>query len=83
MHSVKSDVIVIVTLANSYQSAAGWEHKEQIEKHSSQKDYSVGFGGKFGVQDDRKDASALGWDHKEDNQTHDSQKGMFNCYRDT
>lgn len=36
-------------------------------------DYSVGFGGKFGVQRDRQDKSALGWDHQEDVQRHASQ----------
>lgn len=38
-------------------------------------DYSVGFGGKFGVQRDRQDKSALGWDHQEDVQPHASQTG--------
>ena len=36
-------------------------------------DYSVGFGGKFGVQRDRQDKSALGWDHQEEVQPHASQ----------
>ncbi|XP_069725228.1 src substrate cortactin-like [Phaenicophaeus curvirostris] len=36
-------------------------------------DYSVGFGGKFGVQRDRQDKSALGWDHREELQPHASQ----------
>ena len=40
-------------------------------------DYKTGFGGKFGVQDDRQDKSALGWDHIEKSQKHDSQKGEF------
>lgn len=34
-------------------SALSHEHIEHVEKHSSQKDYSTGFGGKFGVQKDR------------------------------
>lgn len=38
-------------------------------------DYSVGFGGKFGVQRDRQDKSALGWDHQEEVQPHASQTG--------
>lgn len=38
-------------------------------------DYSVGFGGKFGIQRDRQDKSALGWDHQEDVQPHASQTG--------
>jgi hypothetical protein len=33
----------------------------------------VGFGGKFGVQNDRQDKSALGWDHIEAAQKHGSQ----------
>lgn len=36
-------------------------------------DYSKGFGGKFGVQDDRKDKSAVGWDYVEAPQKHESQ----------
>ena len=27
----------------------------KLEKHASQKDYATGFGGKYGVQEDRKD----------------------------
>ena len=38
-------------------------------------DYSSGFGGKFGVQNDRLDKSAVGWDHVEKVEKHDSQKG--------
>jgi len=38
-------------------------------------DYSKGFGGKYGVQTDRKDASAVGWDHQEKLEQHESQKG--------
>ena len=29
--------------------------KVKLEKHASQKDYSTGFGGKYGVQEGRKD----------------------------
>merc|ERR1712110_314299 len=39
--------------------AVGWEHKEELTKHESQKDYKTGFGGKFGVQKDRVDKSAV------------------------
>lgn len=46
-----------------------------MEKHTSQKDYVTGFGGKFGVQKDRQDKSALGWDHVEKVEKHESQKG--------
>ena len=38
-------------------------------------DYKTGFGGKFGVQDDRQDKSAVGWDYAEKSQKHESQKG--------
>lgn len=58
------------------QSAVSWDHKETIEKHTSQKDYSSGFGGKFGVETDRVDKSAVGWDHVEQVPKHESQKGM-------
>lgn len=37
------------------QSAVGHDYIVKLEKHASQKDYSTGFGGKFGVQSDRKD----------------------------
>lgn len=33
----------------------GWDHQEKLAQHSSQKDYSTGFGGKYGIQADRKD----------------------------
>ena len=38
-------------------------------------DYSTGFGGKYGVQTDRKDESAVGWEHQENLSQHESQKG--------
>lgn len=37
------------------QVALGNDYVAQVEKHSSQKDASKGFGGKFGVQEDRVD----------------------------
>lgn len=39
-------------------------------------DYKKGFGGKFGVQEDRKDKSAVGWDEHEKLATHQSQIGQ-------
>lgn len=39
------------------------------------KDYTIGFGGKHGIQTDRKDKSAVGWDHHESLSLHESQKG--------
>ena len=41
-------------------------------------DASHGFGGKFGVEEDRQDASALGFDHQEKLTQHASQKGAVN-----
>ena len=41
-------------------------------------DYTSGFGGKFGVQNDRQDKSAVGWEHIEKVEKHESQKGI-NC----
>ena len=60
---------------NIFQSAVDWDYKEKIEKHGSQRDYSSGFGGKYGVQMDRQDKSAVGWDHMEKVEKHESQKG--------
>ena len=41
----------------------------------SAQDYKTGFGGQFGVQNDRVDASAAGWDHVEKVPKHPSQQG--------
>ena len=38
-------------------------------------DYKAGFGGKYGVQNDRVDKCAVGWEHKEDVTKHESQTG--------
>ena len=40
-------------------SAVGHDYVAKVEKHVSQKDYSTGFGGKFGVQTDRIDKVGL------------------------
>lgn len=40
-------------------------------------DYKKGFGGKFGVQEDRKDKSAAGWDEHEKVAPHESQVGKY------
>lgn len=42
-------------------SAMGHDYIGKVEKHTSQKDYSDGFGGKFGVQKDRMDKCAVGF----------------------
>ena len=36
-------------------------------------DYKTGFGGQYGVQEDRVDRSAVGWDHREQAAKHESQ----------
>ena len=40
-------------------SAHGHDYIGKTEKHASQKDYTAGFGGKFGVQSDRLDKVSL------------------------
>lgn len=42
-------------------------------------DYKKGFGGKFGIQEDRKDKSALGYEDHETVPQHESQTGEF-CF---
>lgn len=37
----------------------GWDHHEAPQKHESQTDHKIGFGGMFGVQTDRMDKSAV------------------------
>jgi len=54
-------------------SAVGHDYIGKVEKHGSQKDYSTGFGGKYGVQTDRMDASAVGHDYKDSLVKHESQ----------
>lgn len=56
-------------------SAVGFEYQQAPEKHSSQLDYSKGFGGKYGVADAAtgKDKSAVGFDHVEQLAKHSSQ----------
>ena len=46
-----------------------------IELSSFFADYSKGFGGKYGVENDRVDKSAVGWAHKEKLEQHESQRG--------
>ena len=38
-----------------FQSALGWDHHSDLAQHASQTDAVKGFGGRFGVQKDRKD----------------------------
>lgn len=58
------------------QSAVGHDYKAPLSQHVSQTDAAKGFGGKYGVQQDRKDQSAVGWDHHEKVDKHASQKGF-------
>merc|ERR1711990_71841 len=67
----------------------GWSHKDQLQQHESQKDYSAGFGGKYGVQNDRVDKSAKGWSETQKTELHSSQTdsskgfgGKFGVERD-
>ena len=43
----------------------------------SNTDYSKGFGGKYGVENDRVDKSAHSWEHQEKLEKHESQKGRW------
>lgn len=53
---VRSDVpFVALFVVSACQSAASYSYVGTTDKHSSQKDYTSGFGGKFGVQKDRTD----------------------------
>lgn len=56
-----------------FKSAVGFDHVEQLPKHSSQIDYAKGFGGKYGVASGSKDKSAVGFDHVEQLSKHSSQ----------
>ncbi|VDN28227.1 unnamed protein product [Gongylonema pulchrum] len=73
-------------------SAAGWDEHEKVAPHESQGfkscqlffgdfyargHYKKGFGGKFGIQEDRVDKSALGWDAHDKLQQHESQTGKI------
>lgn len=46
--------------------AVGWDHHEAPQKHESQTDHKIGFGGKFGVQTDRMDKSASSFNEEPD-----------------
>lgn len=54
----------------------GHDYKAPLAQHASQTDAAKGFGGKYGVQQDRKDKAAVGYDHHEKVEKHASQKGM-------
>jgi cortactin len=50
--------------------------KKQTELHSSVNP-SLGYGGKYGVQQDRVDKSAVGFEYQHATEKHSSQKGNF------
>jgi cortactin len=54
-----------------------WSDKTELSKHQSQVDQSHGFGGKYGVEQDRQDKSAAGWNEKVELAKHESQKGKY------
>lgn len=45
----------LLFLASDMQSAVGFDYQAQLAKHGSQTDAAKGFGGKYGVQKERKD----------------------------
>lgn len=58
VHYVQINDLIYV----SQQSAADYDYQEKVGKHGSQVAGLKGFGGKFGVQTDRKDAAVVGFD---------------------
>jgi hypothetical protein len=46
---------ILSCLSRMDHSAVGHDYIGKVEKHESKRDYSTGFGGKFGVQTDRQD----------------------------
>lgn len=55
----------------------GFDYQGKTEKHESQRDYSKGFGGKYGVDKDKVDKSAVGFEYQGKTEKHESQKGGF------
>ncbi|CBY12220.1 unnamed protein product [Oikopleura dioica] len=66
--------VVSVTKNRSFFQAVANEHEstKASSLHDSQKDHSRGFGGKFGVQKDRKDASAVDFSYEGKTKKHQS-----------
>lgn len=77
MHPFEQFSHMLMPFGFIFQSALGHDYNEKVEKHASQKDYTSGFGGKYGVQVDRVDNSAVGWDYKHKPEKHESQKGTL------
>lgn len=44
-------------------------------------DYSRGFGGRYGIEKDRRDKAALGYDYKGETEKHESQRGKLGLKR--
>lgn len=44
-------------------------------------DYSHGFGGRYGVEKDKRDKAALGYDYKGETEKHESQRGKLELER--
>ena len=54
-------ILLLISTYRMDQSAMGHDYVAKLEKHESQRDYSTGFGGKFGVQTDRKDKVSVAY----------------------
>lgn len=44
-------------------------------------DYSRGFGGRYGIEKDKRDKAALGYDYKGETEKHESQRGKLGLER--
>mgnify|MGYP002507545237 CR=1 FL=1 len=44
-------------------------------------DYSRGFGGRYGIEKDKRDKAALGYDYKGETEKHESQRGELGLER--
>lgn len=47
----------------------------------SDADYSHGFGGRYGIEKDKRDKAALGYDYKGETEKHESQRGELGLDR--
>ena len=62
-------------VGSSFQHTCSNEDKTSLSCFDFCIDYSVGFGGKYGIEKDKQDQSAVGWEHVERPGAHPSQKG--------
>lgn len=44
-------------------------------------DYSHGFGGRYGIEKDKRDKAAMGYDYKGETEKHESQRGKLELGR--